>query len=161
MDPNIKLLVEELVKQMHDQKREGFSVHDSIINICFSKFKLIERQREQRITALELAVTSFDRCLSMWKLEVDASLTSVKLELSKLNSFFDWEAKSSTTRKSGVLPIRHCSLQRSTSMAPLGTASKTSTRIVGMGEYSPTPMPRSRVCSYRLLPRSPPHVIIS
>jgi hypothetical protein len=100
MDPNIKLLVEELVKQMWDQVREeiceGFSMHNATINMHFSEFESAEHQREQRVAALESVASSFNKCLSTWKPKVDASLTFVKLELSKLNSFFDREAKSST-----------------------------------------------------------------
>jgi hypothetical protein len=107
MGPNIKL-VEELVKQMRDQVREeireSFSAHDSIINTRFIEFETRERQREQRVAALESAVSSFDKCLSEWKPKVDASLTSVKFELLKLNSF-DREAKLAATPKSGVLQI--------------------------------------------------------
>jgi hypothetical protein len=46
MDPNIKLLIEELVKQMHEEIHEGFSAHDSIINMSFSEFESAECQRE-------------------------------------------------------------------------------------------------------------------
>jgi hypothetical protein len=80
-------------------------MHNATINMHFSEFESAEHQREQRVAALESVASSFNKCLSTWKPEVDASLTFVKLELSKLNSFFDREAKSSTMPKCGVLPV--------------------------------------------------------
>jgi hypothetical protein len=68
MDLNIKLLVEELVKQMHDQVREeirkGFSAHDIIINMRLIDFEMRERHREQCVAALESIAFSFEKCLS-------------------------------------------------------------------------------------------------
>jgi hypothetical protein len=84
---------------------EGFSMHNATINMQFSEFESAEHQREQRVAALESVASSFNKCLSTWKPEVDASLTFVELELSKLNSFFDREAKSSAMPKCGVFPI--------------------------------------------------------
>jgi hypothetical protein len=40
-------------------------------------------------------VAAFDKSFAAWKSEVDESLASVKLELTKLNSFFDREARQS------------------------------------------------------------------
>jgi hypothetical protein len=54
---------------------------------------------------LESAATEFDKSFDVWKPEVDSSLSSVKLKLSKLNSFFDRDAKSGNCAKPGVLPL--------------------------------------------------------
>jgi hypothetical protein len=101
MDPNIRLLVEELVKQVQEKVREeirgGFTMHESTVNNRFSEFALMDQQREVRVVALESAVAEFDKSFIAWKPEVDSSLTSVKLELSKMNSFFDSDAKATST----------------------------------------------------------------
>jgi hypothetical protein len=101
---------------------EGFSKHDSIINTGFSEFESSEHQWEKHVVALESAIASFDKCLTEWKSEVDASLTSVKLELSKLNSFFDREAKSSATPKFGVLLIGSTVVPQATAVNTDGPA---------------------------------------
>jgi hypothetical protein len=54
---------------------------------------------------LESVATEFDKSFGAWKPEVDSSLSSVKLELSKLNSFFDHNAKSGNCTKPRVLPL--------------------------------------------------------
>jgi hypothetical protein len=100
---------------------EGFSKHDSIINTRFSEFESSEHQWEKHVVALESATTSFDKCLTEWKSEVDASLTSVKLELSKLNSF-DQEAKSFATPKFGVLLIGSMVMPQATAVNTDGPA---------------------------------------
>jgi hypothetical protein len=139
MDPNVKLFIEELVKQMCDEVREeiheDFSAHDIIINMCLDEFETGERHREQRVAALKSAAS----CLSEWKPEVNASLTSVKLELSKLNSFFDQEVKSFATPKSGVLQIDARIVQPSTGVnsdGPAGHRVDTSHRDCGFGRVN-------------------------
>jgi hypothetical protein len=42
---------------------------------------------------LEEAVENFDKSFNTWKSEVESSLTTVKLKLSKFNSFFRHEGK--------------------------------------------------------------------
>jgi hypothetical protein len=53
---------------------------------------------------LESAAAAFDQSFIEWKLEVEASLNSVKLELSKLNSFFARDIKNPKAPQAGVLP---------------------------------------------------------
>jgi hypothetical protein len=59
----------------------------------------------EHITKLESAAAVFDKSSETWKPQVDESLASVKLELTKLNSFFDRDAKQSANSKPGVLQI--------------------------------------------------------
>jgi hypothetical protein len=47
----------------------------------------------------------FNKSFDAWKPEVDLSLSSVKLELSNLNSFFDHDAKLVNFVKPGVLSL--------------------------------------------------------
>jgi hypothetical protein len=43
---------------------------------------------KKRVVVLGAAAENFDKAFNAWKLEVESSLTSIKLELSKFNSFF-------------------------------------------------------------------------
>jgi hypothetical protein len=49
-------------------------------------------------------VTSFDNAFFKWKPEVESSISVVKLELSKLNGYFNRDAKSASSQP-GVLQI--------------------------------------------------------
>jgi hypothetical protein len=67
---------------------------------------------------------------------VDSSLTSVKLELSKLNTFFDYDAKSLSTPKPGVLHIGSATAQPSAgihSNCPNGHHVESNHRDCGFG----------------------------
>jgi hypothetical protein len=86
MEPNMKLML-----------RAGFAAQEASIAARFAEFSLSGQQREERVAALETATTCFDKVLNDWKLEVDSSIAIVKLELSKLNMFFDREAKAAGT----------------------------------------------------------------
>jgi hypothetical protein len=52
---------------------------------------------------LEDAVVNFDKSFTTWKPEVEASLSTVKLELSKFNSFFTHEGKMLDTSSPGIV----------------------------------------------------------
>jgi hypothetical protein len=93
MDPNVKLLVEEMAKQLRAEIKEGFAVHKAAFAKHLDEVAATEHIHDARLTHLEEAATSSDKALTEWRPEVDASIASVKLELSKLNSFFTCEAK--------------------------------------------------------------------
>jgi hypothetical protein len=59
---------------------------------------LIKASVTQVVTAITL-----DKSFIEWKPEVDSSITAVKLELSKLNSFFDCDIKAPGSSSPGVL----------------------------------------------------------
>jgi hypothetical protein len=101
MDPNAKLVFEEFVKQFREEIHDSFTVHESIINNRLSEFEQAGQWCEERVASLKSITVSFEE----WKPKVDSSLTYVKLELSKLNSFFDCDAKASSFPKPDVLPI--------------------------------------------------------
>jgi hypothetical protein len=80
------------------------------------------------------------KLFAAWKPEVDKLLTSVKLKLSKLNSFFDRDAKLSSaskpacyrsSRRSGVV------MRDPAPTALMGTTLISATGIVGLGRDSP------------------------
>jgi hypothetical protein len=93
---------------------------------------------------LEAAAAVFDSSFSMRKPEIKASLTYVKLELTKLNSLFKHDAKNPSVAKSGLLQFESASVRpaaESSIDGPLmSTTSKTITRIVGLGVYTPIPI---------------------
>jgi hypothetical protein len=108
---------------MCSEMKEGFAAHEA--KFATRDTALAEQQREKRTTTLESAAVEFNKLFGAWKLEVDLSLSSVKLKLSNLISFFDHDAKSVNSVKPGVLlleleitsptprgptdgPTRHC-----------------------------------------------------
>jgi hypothetical protein len=59
---------------------------------------------DEHVTGLEAVVATFDQSFTTWNAEVEASLTSIKLDLYKLNSFFARDVKNPEAPQSGVLP---------------------------------------------------------
>jgi hypothetical protein len=147
-------LIEGLVKQIHEEIgfeiRDALATHETNTNTRFFELVLTDQHHDERLSTLEAAATSFGD----WKPEVESSLTLVRLELLKLNTFLDRDAKATCTPKPGVLPIE--SMPRSSQGAavdgPAGTTLTSYTEIVDLGEYSPTPMTRSMVRYQFLLP---------
>jgi hypothetical protein len=82
----------------------------------------------------------FDKAFGEWKPEVNSSLTSIKLELSKLNTFFDRGAKATSTPKPSVLLIGSMVAHPSVNVHSDGPALTFITEIVGMGVHTPKPM---------------------
>jgi hypothetical protein len=103
MEPNTKIWIEELVKKIHGEIKEGFATHTNAFNKCFSKLKVMERQRDECATVLEVAATSFDKTFIDRRPSIEVDISSVKLELMKLNTFFNREAKDLGPSKAGVL----------------------------------------------------------
>jgi hypothetical protein len=103
--------------------------------------------RDERVAGLEVATAVFDKSFSEWKPAVEYSLSSIKLELTKLNSFVR-DAKHQTASKAGVLQIESASERApsgSNADGPNGHCSDNTYRIVGLGRCSPKFMTRSRV----------------
>jgi hypothetical protein len=48
-----------------------------------------------------VATTTFNKTIGEWRPEVDSSLTSVRLDLLKLNTFFHRDAKAANTPNMG------------------------------------------------------------
>jgi hypothetical protein len=92
MDPNLKLLFEDLLKQVHEEIKEvweeikrRFTVHFDSVNQRFTRIVVEEKARDECVAVLEMAAAAFDNSFATWKPEVEASLGSIKLELAKLN----------------------------------------------------------------------------
>jgi hypothetical protein len=110
MEPNTKLLMEELIKQVHREIKEGFKegfpVQTGIINKRFSALAVEDQKRDECVSTLESTTTSFDKAFSEWKLEVKDSISAVKLEMAKLNAYFDQSVKDPSAPKMGVIQHR-------------------------------------------------------
>jgi hypothetical protein len=74
------------------------------------------------VARLESAVTSFDKLFGAWKPEVDTSLSSIKCELTKLNAYFDRDAKAPGASTLGVLHSWSASSRSLTGVATGGLA---------------------------------------
>jgi hypothetical protein len=85
MDPNGKLTIEEFARQIQEEIKDGFVA----INMHVFESVGVGRQRDLCVSAS----ASIDKPLADRKPEVEASITSVKLELVKLNTYFDCNAK--------------------------------------------------------------------
>jgi hypothetical protein len=137
MEPNTKLLIDELAK-IREEIKEGFTSHEFAIANCFTEFSVAEQLRDARISNIESAAAEFDKTFGQWKPEVDVSLSTVKLELSKLNTFFNREAKQTSASKPGVLAIK------SAPDSPRGHRAEPSLRDRGYGSvYTHTHDPRN------------------
>jgi hypothetical protein len=88
------------MKLVREEIKEGFASHDSAVNEKFADLEEAERVHDVHVGGLEFVAAA---AFTEWKPEVDASITSVKLELSKLNSF-GRNAKGFEVSKIGVLP---------------------------------------------------------
>jgi hypothetical protein len=148
MESNIKLMFEELmrgIQSMCMEMKEGFVVHEAMFTARDAEPALTEQQCKKRIAILESMAVEF----SAWRSEVESLISSVELELSKLNSFFDRDAKSGNSSKPGVLQLESATTPPALhgfTYGPNGHLSKTS-GIVDFGEYFPRSMTQSRVRS--------------
>jgi hypothetical protein len=139
MEPNTKLMFEELMKKiqsMRSEMREGFVVHDATFAACDAELAHSEQQREVRVAGLESTAAEFDKSFNAWKPEVDSSLSSVKCELAKLNAYFDRDTKAPGASAQGVLPgwlASGRSLTGFTADGPTGHRSDNNHRGCGFG----------------------------
>jgi hypothetical protein len=92
MDPNIKLVLDEMAKLRADIK-EGFVMQDTAFSKRIEEVTDVDQHHDARVASLEEAVMTFTNTLAVWRLEVDSSISTVKLELFNLNKFFDCDAK--------------------------------------------------------------------
>jgi hypothetical protein len=65
----------------------------------------MDQKREESMAVLESTVSEFNKMLTTWTPEVDTPLNYVKLELTKLNSFFNHDMRSTSNPKSGILQM--------------------------------------------------------
>jgi hypothetical protein len=77
MELNTKFLIDELMNQVWEEIKEGFTSHGATIDKCFAKISASKQQRDDLITNLEVAAAVFESSFSMRKPEIKASLTYV------------------------------------------------------------------------------------
>jgi hypothetical protein len=152
MELNTKLWVEDLMKQIREEIKVGFVAHELSVQARFLAMEVAGQQRDKRIAVL-------DKSLTGWRPKVDSSLSIVRLELTKLNSYFNRDAKATGTPLPGVLH-----LELVTACSSVGTAADGFARhhidtdnrdcgpgrvfdhihdpIMGMNNHSP-PLPQS------------------
>jgi hypothetical protein len=70
-----------------------FAAHDVAINSRISDIVTAVERREERIVILESTMTELDKIFTAWKPEVESSLSSVRLQLSKLNDYLERDNK--------------------------------------------------------------------
>jgi hypothetical protein len=107
MDPNLKSMFEEMMRLMgtkvFKEIAKGFADHDAILNQRFADLSVAEENRNVLIQALEEAATEFDRSFTAWKPEIGSSRSNIRLEISKLNKFFERDACVDSASQPGVL----------------------------------------------------------
>jgi hypothetical protein len=111
MEPNTKLFIEELMQEdrneinsLRTEMQDKFITHEASINNCVTELTTAVQQHEEHVAVLESTASDADKVLTTWKPKVDASLSTIKLKLSKFNSFFTREGKTLDTSSPGVLP---------------------------------------------------------
>jgi hypothetical protein len=92
MDPNIKLVLDNMAKLRADIK-ERFMVQEAAFSKRLDDVAVTDQHRDAWVTSLEEVAAMFTNTLAEWRLEVESSITTVKLKLSKLNKFFDRDTK--------------------------------------------------------------------
>jgi hypothetical protein len=63
----------------------------------------MDQKREERVAVLDSTTSKFFKAFTSWKPEVDTLLSFIKLKLTKLNSYFDHDARSTSNTKLGIL----------------------------------------------------------
>jgi hypothetical protein len=104
MDPNIKLVLDELTKLRAEMKDE-FTSQEAAFSKHLDEVAVEDRICDTCVTNLEESAAALDKSFTEWRPKVDSSITAIKLELSKLNTFFDCDARA-TSSPSGLLPVR-------------------------------------------------------
>jgi hypothetical protein len=124
MEPNFKILLDDLMKEVwdeiklsHDESMASFTSHVNSIDKCFIEMSADEKKHDNRVTTVESAAAVLDVSLTEWKPQVEESFHSICLELSKLNSYFNRDAREASTVKPGVLTI-----ESAPQCPPLGSA---------------------------------------
>jgi hypothetical protein len=149
MEPNTKIFIEQLMKEVHNEihslqkdMKDSFATQDASINSQLTEITTSTQQREECVAMLESTATDADKVLTVWKPAVESSLSSIKLGLTKFNSFFAREGKTLDTTSPGVLSGGAASSRSSlrfTATSPNGHRVDTSHRACGSeGVYTQT-----------------------
>jgi 2',3'-cyclic-nucleotide 2'-phosphodiesterase (5'-nucleotidase family) len=67
LDPNVKLLIEEVVKQHRTKIKEGFAVHEAAFTKHLDEVAIAKHLRD-------VPLINLDKALAEWRTEVDVSI---------------------------------------------------------------------------------------
>jgi hypothetical protein len=101
MDLNVEL--EEMAKLRAEM--ECFATQEAVVTKRLDEVVADEHLHDARITNLEETATVLDKSFAKWRPVVDSSISTVKLELSKLNSFFDHDARAPRSMRGLRVPL--------------------------------------------------------
>jgi hypothetical protein len=124
MDPNIKLVLDELVK-LRTEMKEGFKSQEVAFTKRIDEVTANDCIYDTRVANLEESTAAFD-----------SSMTAVKLELSKLNSFLDRDVRAPGSSSPSILHIESASVcppAGVTTDGPVGHHSANDHRDCGYG----------------------------
>jgi hypothetical protein len=173
MEPNTKLLIEELMKEVHGEiqslrkeMKDGFTeitAHEVAVNTRISELATAAEQREERVALLESTATEIDKMLTTWKPEVESSLSSIRLQLSKLNDYLERDNKPTDTSSPGTFTGGAASSHSSpgsTAAALMGTRVDKIHRDCGYGGvYTHTHDPVKGTVHTPIPPPQAPHAL--
>jgi hypothetical protein len=127
MEPNTKLFIKELMKEVRNEihslqveMKDNFVTPEVSLNTRISELATTTQKQEEWVTGLETATANADKVLTSWKSEVDSSLSTIKLELTKFNTFFTRKGKTLDTSSPGVLTGGSASTRSSPGPAAAG-----------------------------------------
>jgi hypothetical protein len=103
MDPNMKLVLNELMK-LRTEMKDRFVSQEAAFTKRLNEVTAEDRIRDARVTNLEESSAVIDKSFPEWRPELHSSITTIKLELSKRNTFFDRDART-TSSPSGLIPV--------------------------------------------------------
>jgi hypothetical protein len=75
MDPNIKLVLDEMAKLRVDIK-DGFMVQEAAFSKRLEEIAVVDRHRDTQVASLEEAASTFSNTLAAWRPEVNSSTPS-------------------------------------------------------------------------------------
>jgi hypothetical protein len=125
----------ELYKQIHAEIKDGFTVHEVTFTKRLDEVHAAEQIRDACISNLEDTTATLEKSFGEWSPEVDTSITSIRLELTKLNSF-DRDARAASSTQPVVIPVGSASARSSPGAnadGPVGHRVETSNRDGGFG----------------------------
>lgn len=136
MADDTQVPIEELLKQVRDEIAKGFAANNGIWNARFSE---LSSTTEQYVTMLQMVAAVFDKHFAEWKPEIESSVASAKLEIAKVNKFFNREARDRRTSASGVLGLEQMAGQQPAGAGaggPFGNRTDSRSRELEVGKMS-------------------------
>lgn len=96
MDPNIKLVLDEMSKRFGDEIKHQFDDLDTKLDKRFGDM-------DERVQALESSLETATSAFETWKPYVDSAVEDLKLEILKLNKHLDRALRERASTDPGLL----------------------------------------------------------